>query len=428
MYSTEKNPGVNWKDIIIRLVFLIVFILLLIWLFAKKTPNMSAFYSNVFRENISYMQDAARSYYTTDKLPKNIGDVSEMTLQEMIEKKLILPFVDKDGNSCDTKESYVQVTKGENEYVLKVNLVCDDEAAYIVETLGCYEYCESGECECDCEVEEEKEEIKTKQVTEYQFKQAYTKNISSKSCLSGYTLGSDGKCHKITNSNPVPAEQKYKLEKIALEVIKTKVSNKETYDCSTTSTEQQCHTEYVKETYNCPKTGYKEVCTTKNVTESYDCNCSTKIVNGVPSYSCNTCYRTVPKQSCSTQSYTYTGTCTKDVPKTVCEDITVTNKKTCEKYTDGYKYECPKEATDKTGSESSLQCFKYENVKDGLPKCPTDKKYTQIGNLCYFATDDVKNPTVTTKKVTEYKYKWSTSKTLKGWTATGKTRTKTVTV
>ncbi|MEG2457749.1 MAG: hypothetical protein RSB41_02540 [Bacilli bacterium] len=142
MYSSKKSFGFDWMDIVSKVVFLIIFVLLMLWLF-PKVPNMTAFYSNVFRENISYMKDAAKSYYTNERLPKNIGDSQEITLQEMINKSLILPFVDKDGYPCDTQSSYVQVTKQQSEYSMKVNLVCKGEKNYIVETLGCYNYCEN---------------------------------------------------------------------------------------------------------------------------------------------------------------------------------------------------------------------------------------------------------------------------------------------
>lgn len=170
MYSSEKNPGINWKDLIIKAIFLVVFLLLLVWLF-PKVPNMKPFYSNVFRENIKYMQDAAESYYTTEKLPKNIGDSAEMTLQEMINKNLILPFVDQDGNECDTYSSYVQVRKNQNDYTLKVNLVCPTESNYVEKTLGCYDYCDT------C-----KEEL------EYQFKKETTSDRTTYSCPDGGVL------------------------------------------------------------------------------------------------------------------------------------------------------------------------------------------------------------------------------------------------
>ena len=186
MYSNEKNPGVNWKDIIIKVVFVFLFVLLLMWLFKKSTPNMTPFYSNVFRENIKYMQDAAESYYTNERLPKNIGDTAEITLGEMIRKNMILEFVDKDGNECDKEASYVQVVKNKNDYTLKVNLVCPTEKNFVEKTLGCYDYCE------DCDKEE--------MVTEYQFKQATSKTNVSYTCPSGGTL-KDGVCYVYGNSS-----------------------------------------------------------------------------------------------------------------------------------------------------------------------------------------------------------------------------------
>ena len=186
MYSNEKNPGVNWKDIIIKVVFVFLFVLLLMWLFKKSTPNMTPFYSNVFRENIKYMQDAAESYYTNERLPKNIGDTAEITLGEMIRKNMILEFVDKDGNECDKEASYVQVVKNKNDYALKVNLVCPTEKNFVEKTLGCYDYCE------DCD----KEEMET----EYQFRQATSKTTVSYTCPNGGTL-KDGVCYVYgTNS------------------------------------------------------------------------------------------------------------------------------------------------------------------------------------------------------------------------------------
>ena len=173
MYSNEKNPGLNWKDLIIKAIFLVIFVLLIVWLF-PKVPNMTAFYSNIFRENISYMQDAAESYYTIERLPKNVGDTAEMTLQEMIDKNLILPFVDKDGNACDTKASYVQITKNKTDYTLTVNLVCPTEKNKVNKILGCHDYCEN----CTEKVAD----------IEYQFKKAVTANQTVYSCPNGGTL------------------------------------------------------------------------------------------------------------------------------------------------------------------------------------------------------------------------------------------------
>ena len=120
MYEEKTyKVGINWVDIIVKIVLIILFILLLLWIIPN--PQIDTFYDRVFNENIQTMKEAARNYYTVDRLPKNIGESTSITLQEMINSKMVLPFVDKDNNTCNTTNSFVQVTKtGENEYVLKV--------------------------------------------------------------------------------------------------------------------------------------------------------------------------------------------------------------------------------------------------------------------------------------------------------------------
>ena len=416
MYSSEKNPGINWKSIILKGIFCVLFILLIIWLF-PKTPNMKPFYSNVFRENISYMQDAAKSYYTTDRLPKVVGEKSEMTLQDMIDKNLIVPFVDKDGKSCDTNLSYVQVTKEEDEYVLKVNLVCNDEKSYILETFGCYDYCEDDSC---------KTENTVAQKTEYQFKQAYTAKKTNYSCPSGYTL--NGTTCTKGETKIINATAKYGYTSTKVDPIKTAITKNVSYDCSYDTVEKVCtdktKTEYVTETYTCNKTEEKETCTTKNVTKSYNCECATKFINGLYTYSCNTCYETIPVKTCATETITIPNTCTRQVPKTVtyqdCKDVTKKVEKTCTRTEiTGYKTECP------SGTIESLvggtrTCNKLSSVFIGYT-CPSNE-YTLDNKKCIYSTTDKIAATANTKTVTEYRYKWSANTTLEGWERTGKTR------
>jgi hypothetical protein len=86
MYSNEKGSGFNLLDLFVKIIFAAVFIFILVWLF-PKVPNMTPFYSNVFRENIKYMQEAGESYFTTDKLPIKEGETNKITLAEMFDKK-----------------------------------------------------------------------------------------------------------------------------------------------------------------------------------------------------------------------------------------------------------------------------------------------------------------------------------------------------
>ena len=108
---TEERKGSLLKSFILKLILIIIFVLLLIWL--VPWPNMNAYIDalnplkdQIFNANIQEMKNAAITYYTTERLPENVGDVKKMTLQEMLDMKLLLPFVDKNGDSCDVTASF----------------------------------------------------------------------------------------------------------------------------------------------------------------------------------------------------------------------------------------------------------------------------------------------------------------------------------
>ena len=167
MYTdNEQRTGLPIKTFLLSLILIIIFILLLMWLLpmpnSKNNNNgngngnngtteitgLDALTNRIFNANIQEMKNAAVTYFTKDTLPSKNGQTVTLTLQEMLDKKLLLPFTDKNGNSCDTDRSYVSITKkGTDSYVMKVNLSCDDQEDYILVNLGCYAYCTSAVCE-----------------------------------------------------------------------------------------------------------------------------------------------------------------------------------------------------------------------------------------------------------------------------------------
>lgn len=430
MYSNENNPGFNWKDLLLKLVFVIIFILLLIWLFKINTPNMKPFYSNQFRENIKYMQDAAESYYTNERLPKVVGDSAEITLREMIEKNLILEFVDEDGNGCDLDNSYVQVTKNEKDYTLKTNLVCPKEKNTVVKILGCYNYCE------DC-----KEDDKTVEVTEYQFKKPVTKTSNVNTCPNGGKYKS-GKCYVYASKTYQAAEvrtdgKEYCPNGGTLKNGKCVITKNDSYKAYETTT---------KDTYTCPS-GYKlngTKCTksvtstdTKDVTIEYSCpsgytlngtKCTAKTTSSKtidatwiesgreylggtyygskPSgYTCSTstqyvcssssfcpgitkvytsCYKTIPGYYTCPSGYTKNGSsCTKTTSST--DTINATATKTCKS---GYTLnngKCTKKVTSTDTKNATLvkgTTKTFCDSKDGSPK----------NGMCYRTVTSSYNP------------------------------------
>ena len=440
MYSNERGSRFSLLDIVVKLIFAALFIFILVWLFQKNVPNMAPFYSNVFRENIKYMQEGGESYFTDDKLPKEIGQSNRISLADMFDKKLVLPFVDEDGNSCNQYDSYVSVTKTDNGYELKTNLVCNKESNYTIKILGCHNYCKDALCSKTCSVE---------QITEYKYKKLST--VTTYKCPSGYKK--DGKyCVKSritdtksaiktstsTRVDVIDADKVYdsgkktevdaikvknddKYERVYINPIKevsegtttrTKVyvdpiksttsgnttTKKEAYSCQKTKT--------VRESYNCTKYKTEKQCTTKYKQEAYSCNCSTKYVGGVYKTVCNTCYKSVPYQSCSEVSKAYTDTCYRDVTKTYTDtcyrDVTTSTPGSttyrCPSNAEGsegsganlrcyyYKttttsgsttYRCPDKADVSSGSGSNLKCYYLEKVSGGYSyKCPSKANYS----------------------------------------------------
>ena len=548
MYSNERKNGFSILDLLVKIIFAAIFIFILVWLFQKKIPNvnMTPFYSNVFRENIKYMQDAGEAYFTTDRLPVVEGESVKLTLEEMEGMNIVLPFVDKDGEACDKKESYVSVTKLENDlgYELKTNLVCGKESSFVTKTLGCHTYCPNNgvTCNCNCNGKEEKS-CSYKQVTQYQFKKTVKGTNTKYSCDKGYTL--KGKyCYKMVlkdTKSAVITKQREKTVTVDAELITEKAKLQQLKTVVTTKTDTQNATAVnttdnklatpvtttdtknatpvtttdtkpatgVQQPYTCQKTRVEKQCTPKTENRPYSCNCKTTIINGKPTTTCNTCYEAVQVQSCKDVSVIYNDTCYKTVYNcnkysgytlsgqqctktttsyncnkysgytlsgTKCVKTTTTyncNKysgytlsgiyctKTttsynCNKYS-GYTlsgtkctkttttYSCPSGTDVKEGSGANLKCYKliagsaYYKCKDSsyklsgskcskvvketytVKECP--KNYTLEGNNCnLYDTTKVKAKSKTTTGTTT-KYKWSTSKTLNGWKATGKTRT-----
>lgn len=173
MYN-EENKDNFFRNILVKIILILLFIFLLVWLFPM--PKLETFYDRIFAENIKTMQEAAKDYFTIDRLPENVGDKKILTLKEMLDEKLIIEFLDRDGNKCNASESYVEVVRMEDEFIFKTYLSCPTKTDYIINHFGCYDIC--GEA---C--------TKEKKVTEYEYYRVINYNVVDKYlCPTGYTL------------------------------------------------------------------------------------------------------------------------------------------------------------------------------------------------------------------------------------------------
>ena len=169
MYTEDYNRrGFPVRDFLIKLFLVILFAVILAWLLPKfmgptvvnnnsksgkcatstcDTSGIKALTSQIFADNLNKMKEAAISYYTDERLPKEVGQSEKMTLSDMIGKKIIIALIDKNNKVCDLEKSYVKITKLDDEYLLKVNLKDSEKEDYILVHLGCYTYCEGKVCE-----------------------------------------------------------------------------------------------------------------------------------------------------------------------------------------------------------------------------------------------------------------------------------------
>jgi hypothetical protein len=136
MYEeSNRNILSGWLGFILKLVLLAIFVFILCWLFTRNSGNKVVLEKNYFGENITSMKEAAMEYYTSSKLPAKVGETKKISLNEMLNQKLLVDFTDN-GKQCNTSESYTQVTKtADNNYALKVSLTCGKESDYIVTTI-----------------------------------------------------------------------------------------------------------------------------------------------------------------------------------------------------------------------------------------------------------------------------------------------------
>ncbi len=261
----EENRGLTIKDLLIRLILIIIFIFLLMWLFPM--PDLKPLNNQIFADNIDRMKNVAKSYYTVERLPKNINESKKMTLKEMINANMILPLMDSNGKYCSEEDSYVEITKLENEYIIKVNLSCTDKKAYIIEHYGCYDICSDT---CKMLETTSKSGYKTSKkstkpivttlkpttkpnakIYEYQFvKNVCTEKFDKYVCPSGYYLAGDT-C--IKNGSRV---ESVAAKKTITNVTSTKTENAKVVITNSTKLEDAtCRNEYMTSTINA---GYKQ--------------------------------------------------------------------------------------------------------------------------------------------------------------------------
>ena len=278
MYD-ERRDTFTIKDIILQLLFIILLVFILIWLFPTKgyletrldginnkvNESLKPLYTRLFTENILTMKEAAKSYYTTPRLPQKVGDKVKMTLNQMYEKGLLLELVDSNNKACDATKSYIELTKMEDEYQLKTVLSCSDKEAFVIEYLGCYDYCNGKLCS--------KATTTVTPVETYRYQYVLEKGGS----CSDFGNWSEWTKNKIEASENVKVETKtekvldhyeQKYEVVGTRVVKEEYYEDVTYGYSTKTVKKEDHYDYTTKTVS-KTVGYETKTTSEKTTVPY---------------------------------------------------------------------------------------------------------------------------------------------------------------
>ena len=339
MYE-DRRETFSIKDVVLQLLFIVLLVFILIWLFPTKgylekkldgieagiDEKLQPLYTRLFTDNILTMKDAAKSYYTTPRLPQEVGDKVTMTLGEMYEKGLLLELVDSNNNSCDATKSYIELTKTQDEYELKVTLSCSDKEAYIIEHLGCYDYCNGRLC-----TKEENEVERTKtEPTPVTKKYRYQYVLYTGEKCSNYGSWGEWTSNRIDENKYTKVQTKTEKEvdyyKKEYKVVDTKYKDVEYYDdvyygYSTRTIKKTATYNYTTKTTTTLTTYAQKTLT---ATASYDYiydTVTTGTTGGSSTWvDAGTISSKTPKQSTTTERYTRISAPTNDDCGIACAD------------------------------------------------------------------------------------------------------------
>ncbi len=163
MYTEDyKHNGFLIRKLLLKIILILAILIMLIWIVPKfitykpsnKVKNnkdsIKITEKNIqktdFSKNLQTLKEAALVYYKEEKLPKEKEASETVTLKQLIEDKLITNLYNGD-KKCDNKKSYVKITKLEEDYLLKVVIVCQNQTDYILVHVGKYDFCTNAICE-----------------------------------------------------------------------------------------------------------------------------------------------------------------------------------------------------------------------------------------------------------------------------------------
>ncbi len=148
MYTEEEyeERGFSLKKILFRFLIIVIIVVLIIYLMvkvimpkldSKKSTNSKTNSSEIMEKNSNIIKSAVISYYDDKEIPLE----EKITVNQMINEGIITTLKEDKNNKLDHENSFIEITKTDSDYALKINLKTASNEKYYVVYFGAYEYC-----------------------------------------------------------------------------------------------------------------------------------------------------------------------------------------------------------------------------------------------------------------------------------------------
>lgn len=108
----------DWSSALKKLgIIIIIGIIILVVIFFVLNAKPKTKTNSFLEDNLNTMLSVATAYYKNNELATD----EKITLKEMIDHKMLIDFIDENGNNCDHKASYARLRNNR----VKVYLKCD---------------------------------------------------------------------------------------------------------------------------------------------------------------------------------------------------------------------------------------------------------------------------------------------------------------
>lgn len=247
--TTIRHSDTTFKSLIIKMFLILVIIIILIWLIPKFfLYKNTKKHEEIVKEKtvvvikdytVNNLENAGIKYFNGNNVPKTVNEKEKVSLKELQDSKLI-GTLKNDNATCDAKNSYVELTKNKDDYVLVTKVYCNKQTRSKTTYLNNYSYC-AGNYLCI------RDEAKQKEIEQ-----------NNKNLQVPNTAADDDETKELTEFGPWI---NYKETSCDRQEIKCDINN--------TNCLREVRVEVFKELVDSEKQIYKDVCYSSERTREY---------------------------------------------------------------------------------------------------------------------------------------------------------------